>query len=104
MAVTPTISAISGGSRAAAAVRTVDGIAGVMDELKPGMTVWFWFSIPDGAGGVHLSGNSVSMSVGNLSVSQVVRWQLPAVTLDSGRSYAATLAGDSVEVTSGVRG
>ena len=97
MAVAPTISSLSGGSRAGAAVRTVGGIASVIDELKPGMTVWF--SSPDGAGEVRLGSHSVSMSVGNWSVSQVVSWQLPTVTLDPGRAYAATLSGESVEVT-----
>ena len=100
MALAPTLTALSSGSRSGADVRTVEGIAAVIDELKPGVTVSLWYSSLDISGDVHLSSHSVSIPDGNGSISQDVRWQLPAMALYPGKAYAATLHGVFVEVTS----
>jgi hypothetical protein len=97
----PSLSALSSGSRAGADVRTIDGIAAVVDGLKPGVTASFGISTPDHSE-VQLGGHSVSISIGNATLMREVAWQLPTMALVPGVVYTATLSEGTVEVaTSG---
>jgi hypothetical protein len=81
-------------------IRITDGIAAVIDQLKPGVSATFSYSSPDSPENILLGGHSIRVSDGNGSIGQEVRWLMPVMTLAPGRVYTVTLLGDSVEVNS----
>ena len=95
---TPSLSALSSGSRIGAAARTVAGIASVVDELKPGLSATVSYSNVVGSSDVRFEGNFISVSAGNATIAQEVIWLLPNVTLAPGEPYTLKLAGGMLKV------
>jgi len=79
-----------------------DGIARVLNALRPGVVSVVGFESLWGNLTVRLSGHTESVPYGETEVQQYCRWSLPSVVLYPGRLYYAHLAGGAVEVSSSV--
>jgi hypothetical protein len=92
----PTLSGVSAGAAAGSSARTLDGVAAVLDGLRPGLSVNFSFGSPQSCGAVSLHGDSLTCAPS--AVTANVSLPLSAATLAPGVEYTASLMNGEVVV------
>jgi hypothetical protein len=102
VALMPAIQGAMNYSAQAQAVAVADGVAGVLNELRPGILGVVSFQSLWGNLTVQLSGHLASAFYGGADVEEHCRWYLPSVVLYSGRLYYVRLSGGIVRVSSSV--
>ena len=95
----PVANRVGDASQAGAASRTVAGVLGVLDGLRPGILVSFSYGSPGERVSIRTAGHSVSYEVGGITTLAWCRWDLPNLTLLPGERYTVWLNGKSVEVS-----
>jgi hypothetical protein len=91
----PTVTTVGSMSSAAMAKGEVQGVADVLDSLRPGMTVVF--TAGPGAG-ITLAGHEISEKTSAGVFNASCTWGLPYLQLAPGGTYSARLSGGSVLV------
>ena len=86
----------------AESVAVADGMAGVLNALRPGVVSVVSFESPWGNLTVNLSGHLETVRYGGTELREYCRWSLPGVVLYPGRLYYARLADGAVKVSSSV--
>jgi hypothetical protein len=74
----------------------VRGVASVLNSMEPGMVVDLGYSMPPAQ--LALTGHILTMSVGNVSVTEATRWKLPDTTLSPNHLYQLSLASGELVV------
>ncbi|MDA4121016.1 MAG: hypothetical protein OK404_01250 [Thaumarchaeota archaeon] len=86
-------------SQAGAASRTVAGVLGVLDGLRPGLIVSLSYGVPGEKVSIRMAGHLLSYDIGGKTAQAWCRWDLPHFTLLPGQRYTVWLNGASVEVS-----
>jgi hypothetical protein len=98
-ALVPVANNVYDASQAGAASRTVAGVLGVLDGIRPGLTVSLSYGVPGEKASIRTAGHILSYDVGGRSAQAWCRWDLPSLTLLPGERYTIWLSGSSVEVS-----
>ncbi len=97
----PSLSSLLTDSRESADLRNVEGVAALIDNLRPGMKLNFSF-----AGGVgdaiSLGGTTITCAGADHSIALETAWPLQAVVLRPSSRYAFSIDGGMVEATPAV--
>ncbi len=94
----PVLNGVYARSDESAAATTVAAVTRVLNGLRPGVLVNLTYSPPAGEPLV-LSGHRLALTAQLATVVGACSWNLPNVTLVSGRSYRFYLEGSTVEVS-----
>jgi len=86
-------------SRALAQRTEVEGAAGVLNGLEPGVSVRFVLGTAGGQGAIVMYGHEVTLVSTGSASEAYCRWNLPDATIYPDVPYTLTLSGSSVEVT-----
>jgi hypothetical protein len=93
------VSAYAGDSQL---VALADGVAAVLNGLRPGVSAVLAFHYSGANFSLRLVGNLVVASAGPTQVWRSCRWNLPAATLSSDVAYTVEVFGGSVVVKQSV--
>jgi hypothetical protein len=99
---TPQLGGVAKDAREGADWRNVDGVRAVIGSLRPGIAILFAYGPSDAPDDIHIGGHLVSCSDGNGTISMLVKWVLPDVTLLPSVQYRLALVLGAVTVKQNV--
>jgi hypothetical protein len=100
----PAVQGVFAYSGQAQAVAIADGVGGLLNSLRPGLTTTFGFHSLWGNVTVKLEGHLLDVMYGSTEVVRYCAWRLPTVLLVSDRLYTVRLLDGEIGVKPDVRG